>query len=108
MCPSNSKVLTRGFMPDDIFDDVRTKLAKYSEQGSLLLLGDLNSRTQTLSDVFPEDIPYDQDPDYRNSQDHGNISQYGRKFIGLCKEVPLRSLNGRFLGDLLGNFTCSK
>ena len=95
MCPSNSKVLARDSMPHDLFDYIRNKLAKYSEQGSLLLMGDLISRTQNLIDYFPEDISYEKDPDIRNSQDLGNLSQYGRKFIDLYKEVPLRILKQR-------------
>ena len=68
----------------------------------------MNARTQCLSDFFPEDIPDDQECYVRNSVDKGPVNQYGKKFIDLCKEVPLHILNGRFIGDLLGNFTCMK
>ena len=42
LVPSSSKVLGRGYMPDDIFDDLSSKLAKYSDRGDLILLDDLN------------------------------------------------------------------
>ena len=41
----------------------------------------------------------------RNNCDR-NSNSYGQKLIELCKTVPLRILNGRKIGDLLGNFTC--
>ena len=73
----------------------------------MLIKGTL-SWTQTLPDFFPEDFPDDQDPDLRNSQDQDFVTQYGKTFIDLCKQVLLHILNGRFLGDLLGNYTCIK
>ena len=41
----------------------------------------------------------------RNNCDKKSNS-YGSKLIELCKTVPLKILNGRLLGDLLGNYTC--
>ena len=41
------------FMPDDIYDDLHGKLAKYAPMGDIILMGDLNSRTQTLLDYIP-------------------------------------------------------
>ena len=114
--PSNSNVLHREFMPDDIWDDLQAKLAKYDAQGDIILLGDLNSRTHNLPDFIQgEDNQHLPAPplytiDTIGTFDRFNIDQkvnsYGRKFIELCRSVPLRILNGRKLGDLMGNFTC--
>ena len=87
-------------------------------RGDLVLMGDLNARTQRLPDLLlnenndhipvpPPDL-YETDTaetDFRNNIDNGSNS-YGAKFLNLCKTLPLRILNGRFLGDLLGNYTC--
>ena len=108
LVPSTSKVIGREYMPDDIFEDISSKLAKYNDQGHLLLLGDLNSRTQNLCDFLQDaDEDHSGTSDFpRNSFDEASPNTYGRKFIDMCREVPLRILNGRFLGDFMGNFTC--
>ena len=43
-----------------------------------------------------------------NQTDSLNINGYKcfSLFLDMCKSLPLRILNGRFLGDLFGNFTC--
>ena len=108
LVPSSSKVLGRGYMPDDIFDDLSSKLAKYSDRGDLILLDDLNARTQNLQD-FISDSDADESGisnSLRNSVDQALPNSYGRKLIDICHETPLRILNGRFLGDFMGNFTC--
>ena len=113
--PSSSKVLHREFMPDDLFEDLQAKLAKYEQRGDVLLFGDLNSRTSNMLEYLPNDSnehvpcpPLYTDTEatfVRNSMDK-TVNSYGKKFIELCKAVPLRILNGRKLGDLMGNFTC--
>ena len=116
--PANSSVLNSDFMPTDIYEDLSNKLAQCLPRGDLVLMGDLNARTQRLPDfllnenndhipVPPPDL-YEADTaetDFRNNIDTGSNS-YGTKFLNLCKTLPLRILNGRFLGDLLGNYTC--
>ena len=115
--PASSNVLNSPTMPDDIYDDLCSKLAKYAPMGDLILMGDLNSRTQELLDYIPNES-YDYVPlndelynidtigTYpRNNMDSGTNS-YGSKFLELCKTVPLRILNGRMFGDLFGKFTC--
>ena len=104
LCPANSEVLKRDFMPDDLFDDLCVKIAKYRALGQVILMGDLNARTETLCDYLPEDIPENDLGEHRSNIDT-SVNSYGRKFLDLCREVPLRILNGRFLGDLLGNLT---
>ena len=115
--PASSNVLNSPSMPDDIYDDLCSKLAKYAPMGDLILMGDLNSRTQELLDYIPNEsfdyVPLNNElynidtigtyP--RNNMDSGTNS-YGSKFLELCKTVPLRILNGRMFGDLFGKFIC--
>ena len=115
--PASSNVLNNPSMPDDIYDDLGDKLAKYAPMGDLILLGDLNARTQNLLDYIPNEsfdyLPIN-DELYsldtigtfpRNNMDSGSNS-YGGRLLELCKKVPLRILNGRMFGDLFGNLTC--
>ena len=113
--PSSSAVVNRDFMPEDLFEDLGSKLSKYETQGDIILMGDLNSRTGCIpeyvtnesNDYMPIPNIYT-DTEYtfvRSSQDQ-KVNSYGRKLIELCKSLPLRILNGRKVGDLLGNFTC--
>ena len=116
--PANSSIFTSEFMPSDIFEDLKSKIAQYNDLGSTILMGDLNARTQLACDYIvdenndyvpvPPPAMYDTDTvatETRCNTDRGRNS-YGPKFIELCKTVPLRILNGRKLGDLLGNYTC--
>ena len=118
--PSNSSVLNSDFMPTDIWEDLTNKLAQCQQKGDLILMGDLNARTKMLPDfianenndhipVPPSDL-YEADTAETECIERWNIdtgfNSYGTKLLNLCKNLPLRILNGRFLGDLLGNFTC--
>ena len=116
--PANSSIFSSDFMPADIYEDLGDKLSQCANKGSIILLGDMNARTQLLCDYIdnenndyvpvPPPAMYDVDTvatEIRSNTDRGTNS-YGAKFINLCKTVPLRILNGRKLGDLLGNFTC--
>jgi hypothetical protein len=113
--PSSSQVLHRAHMPDDLFEDLNAKLARYSALGDLILMGDLNSRTYGLHDCIQQDnshlplpqmYPADTVGTFERHSLDRNVNVYGRKFIELCRSVPLRILNGRKLGDLMGNYTC--
>ena len=116
--PSNSAVLSREFMPSDIYNDLREKLAQLTQLGSIVLLGDMNARTKTLPDFINnesnEHIPLPPselyEPDTIGTTERNNLdtgyNAYGVRLLELCKEVPLRILNGRFVGDLFGSLTC--
>jgi hypothetical protein len=115
--PASSNVLKNPMMPDDIYDDLSEKLAKYAPMGDLILMGDLNARTQTSLDYIPNEsfnyLPLNEDlynldtigTHPRNNMDLGSNS-YGPKLLELCKQVPMRILNGRMFGDLFGKLTC--
>jgi hypothetical protein len=88
------------------------------QRGDLILMGDLNARTKTLPDFIPNEnnhhIPVPPPELYHTDcikmktifNTDLRFNSYGTKFLDLCKNLPLRILNGRFLGDLLGKFTC--
>ena len=114
--PGNSPYLKR--LDIDIFEHLNVETSEFVGQGSICLLGDFNSRTGLGQDFLPEennaDIPaaqsslYDNDSRgtiYRNNLDRGS-NIYGKKLLDFCIDTPLRILNGRKLGDLLGYHTC--
>ena len=116
--PANSCTVNSDYMPGDVFEDLSEKLSLCNSKGDIILLGDINARTQQLSDfIYNEDnqhIPvpppelYDANTigtSVMKNIDTGSNS-YGNKFLDLCKSVPLRILNGRKLGDILGNYAC--
>ena len=99
-------------LENEIFD--------FSCKGKIVLLGDFNSRTGEKTDYIENDsmdlnrldnenlLPEDYQIDYcshRNSQDSIANGQ-GENLLDLCVSSRLRMLNGRYLGDILGNYTC--
>ena len=53
--PYSSQVLNESFMPEDIFEDLEKKLAELVGKGSIVLLGDMNSRTLCLPDYVHDE-----------------------------------------------------
>ena len=51
-------------------------------------------------DVYQPDIPIS-----RNTMEMRNLNQNGKLLLDICKSIPLRILNGRTSGDLMGRFT---
>ena len=111
--PANS-IYTQS-LQDDIFDLIENDLAKYSEKGNILIMGDLNARTSDDNDFIQNDsnantVQYDDytpDVEIINlfSRDTVLLSR-GRALHDMCIQTGLRILNGRCIGDLTGNFTC--
>jgi len=109
--PSNSSF---SHERDDIFSLIENDLAKFSSLGKCLLMGDFNARTCQEADYIVNDSSdfldlgyYSSDvPLPRSSMDTHNVDKYGKNLLDLCKSSGLHILNGRFLGDLQGNFTC--
>jgi hypothetical protein len=101
-----------------IFDLIENDLhvAKYSEKGNILIMGDLNARTSDDNDFIQNDSndntvqQYDDyTPDVeiinRFSRDTVLLPR-GRTLNDMCIQTGLIILNGRCIGDLTGNFTC--
>ena len=95
--PANSSIFSSDFMPSDIFEDLSNKFAQCNTNGSIILLGDLNARTQLSCDYLenenndhvpvPPSVLYDIDTvatEKRLNMDRG-ANSYGPKILELCK-----------------------
>ena len=87
--------------------------------GNIVLLGDFNAHTSVsdidfvlddyakdLEDILPTSYVTDSVLLNRNSMKSDvKIDDYGRMLLDLCISCQCRILNGRTLGDTVGNFT---
>ena len=121
--PKSSKVLVdRDF---DFFEEIENNIEKYRKNGKTFIVGDLNSRTGSLTDILESDRYLDSEFDdddmiyddifngnnnimkNRNNMD-SMINENGRKLISLCKSTGHIIANGRLHNDMDGKFTyCS-
>ena len=104
----------------NVLEAVETDAARFSSNGSrLLLCADINGYTacepdycvNDSSDIFNSHandfIPYVEDvPMVRKNMDTKQMDERGSNFIDFLKGSGMRILNGRFLGDTFGNYTC--
>ena len=106
--PCNSK----SFDPE-IFDQLQQDIIDFSPTGSIILIGDFNSRTGKYSDTVSQEgnnvISNDQSesafqPIQRNSF-HNVINSHWKRLLEICKNLDLRKVNGRANGDTLGRPT---
>ena len=84
----------------------------------MLILGDFNGRTGEEKDYIElDDNIYTPVPDsYRTyepvpsrcNSDQGKVCENGKRLIELCKSSDFVILNGRKIGDTIGNRTCFK
>ena len=109
--PSNSAYLSED---SEIFQRIEKDIFSYQNLGDIILCGDFNARCGTDNDFVSNDlddfIPID--PNYvadnsriRYSRD-SKLDSRGKELLDFCIGNNLRILNGRILGDSLGNFTC--
>ena len=98
----------------DIIDKLRSDIIKYSSQGQIIIIGDLNSRLGNLQEEFSF---INDDPDAQNTIENiesllvrefmdPSTNQSGKQLMDLLNESSLISLNGRKLGDTSGKLTC--
>ena len=97
----------------EIFDQLEQDITDFSPTGSIILMGDFNSRTGKYSDTVSQEgnnvISNDQSesafqPAQRNSF-HNVINSHGKRLLEICKNLDLRIVNGRahgVNGDTLG------
>ena len=112
---------------DGLFTDITCDLALIREHNlPIMLIGDLNSRTKNLNDIWVLDPENDdifvQDyimhpniinifndldiPLIRSNKDIGDPNKNGKELINLCKDIELCILNGRIGEDKdVGNTT---
>ena len=105
---------------ENILELLQHQMVDHGDIGNVVILGDFNARTAYLDDrLLGEDdyhyIPYipnetdlvmNEEPRPRNSKDKLFANQYGRDLIQFCSNTSLRILNGRSVGDEMGEFTC--
>jgi len=94
------------------FEILSNDICKYSNLGDIVVLGDLNARTGQLIenhfDTFTFDNPITDGLCFTKNRQNRDIkvNNYGKTLIDLCSAADLTILNGRFAGDLKGDFTC--
>ena len=114
--PSNSSYLKK--MNVTTLDILKEDIVTYHMKGKILIMGDLNARTQCKLDYIQDDdtkfpdvqINYNCDSQIlpvRSNKDT-ILNDQGKELLDLCIESSMRILNGRKLGDLNGNYTCFK
>ena len=111
--------ITSKHYDNDIFY-LENEINNFSNKGSILLIGDFNARTGCNLDFIENDsteinkfttqnlLPEYYDTDFvkkRNSVDKV-VNLQGKNLLDLCVSARLRMLNGRYIGDLLGYYTC--
>ena len=106
--PCNSK-----YFDIELFDELEQDIVYFSSTGSVILMGDFNSRTGKYSDTVSQEgngiIDNDQSesafqPVQRNNFDNV-LNSHGKKLLDICKNLDLRIVNGRVNGDTLGRPT---
>lgn len=95
----------------DPLEKIEEDIIKFSKCGNVLLMGDFNARTSNSPDALNGDsdivIPLYNDDTIPNRKSlDKTLDTRGKHLLELCIQSQLRILNGRCLGDTLGNFTC--
>ena len=99
----------------DIMSKLEKQIEYFSCKGKILVCGDLNARVGCNLDLVEKEeelhLPTPQDDVFetiypRVSCDKSVVNQTGRWLLEKCIDNQLFILNGRTLGDLIGQFTC--
>lgn len=106
-------------LDENIFDNIVNDVVKYSENGNILLAGDLNARTGNGQLDFIEYDDYDSNITQLNYNDYtpdgdlpkrysrdSVVSSRGKELNDFCIHSGMRILNGRTMGDFSGQMTC--
>ena len=101
----------------DLFEYIKLDCVEFMSNGNLLLMEDLNAYLPrgvtdfVEGDIMDDHVPLPDDvyqPDIqtpRNTTEVKNLNQNSKLLLDICKSVPLRILNGRTSGDMIGRFT---
>ena len=107
---NNSKLKSSNPDKTETFFDNCSSL---DQRGKVLIQGDLNAHINTLSDMiipdeFDEILGITHNPalPIRNSQDRKVADGRGKEVIDFCKSHEFNIINGRKIGDSLGQNTC--
>ena len=118
VCASYIPPIDSNVYTDDkyiFFNELNEEIEKFSSDGDIIIMGDLNARTSISSDIILDDkynSDFSQCDDYhvkphRNNCDH-ILNSFGKKLLEICKQTDMVILNGRCLGDLNGQTSCYK
>ena len=98
-----------------MWDSLERDIEYFSVRGNVIVCGDFNARTGTLTDYIVMDNINNQYPlplnysqyqiNSRCSMDR-SVQKNGRRLADICIDNSICILNGRSLGDLRGSFTC--
>jgi exonuclease III len=100
------------------FAVILEEISEYERKGNVILLGDFNGRTGINSDCLDEngnrflDLPegYRDNTSSTNTRGRNSndctVNVQGKELLDICKATRMRILNGRIMGDLLGQYTC--
>ena len=106
-------IYNSNYFHPELFEDLEKDIEHFSSRGSILLVGNFNSRTGKYLDVVSNEgnhmIANDQSEFslrsiQRNSFDN-EINNHGKRLLEICRSADLRILNGRVNGDSLGRPT---
>ena len=107
--------ITSTYYDEKIFEEFYSDILKYSGSNiPILFTGDFNGRTGIEDDTYQDDGKMDQCPvpipnTFVNLPSRKNcdsvLNSHGKKIIHLCHTFDLKILNGRMIGDAIGNFT---
>ena len=93
----------------ELFEDLESDIENYSSQRSILLMGDLNSRTGKYTDSVSQEgnniITNDQSEYALSFNQRNSFDNHGKRLLEICRSADLRILNGRVSGDSLGRAT---
>lgn len=111
--PSNSSYTKK--LDVDLIELIEKDISCFKQKGDVLICGDLNARTSTETDFIVNDSSFhlplfdsckpDDQIMFRKNMDE-NTDERGKGIVDLCISNQLRIVNGRFIGDLLGQYTC--
>ncbi|CAG2198439.1 unnamed protein product [Mytilus edulis] len=109
MCTVYIPPITSSHYDRDLIS-LEEEICSFSSKGKILLIGDFNARTAKTPDYIEEDSPHINLFDGKNVLPDGyksdNKLEQGLNLLELCLSSRLRILNGRYVGDSLGYFTC--
>ena len=102
---------------EENYHDLSRDIACFSNYGEIFLMGDMNARTGNSDDYVRDDsffpgndsalLPdnYICDLDIERYNNDTTLNKPGKLLLEICIESKLRILNGRSIGDSVGNFT---
>ena len=113
--PSNSSYIKR--LNIDPYEHLTSLLIEVGSKYEIILCGDFNSRSQSLSELLLcDNIPGLPDNDITNSHNDTiplernnkdtRSNAYTSTFMELVTQANLTILNGRCIGDIFGELTC--